>query len=121
MGKTMRFFKQINKKDSAATLVKQGMVNNESVSIKEIADCIYLLANATGEAWKSASKEAAAGMVLVVLAKNAELKNYLNATGWSLVLNFVKTNPGIAKNLSPKTMGEIFSYQVAANEPMLAY
>ena len=116
----MNFFKNINKKESAATLVRQGMVNKESVSIKEIADCTYLLADATGEAWKSASKKAVAGMVLIVLAKNAELENYLNATGWTLVLSLVKSNPVIAKDLSPRTIGEIFSYQLAANKPVLA-
>jgi hypothetical protein len=116
----MKFFKHFNKKSTAATLVKEGMVNGESVTIKEIADCVFLLANNTGEAWKSASKEAAAGMVLIVLAKNFELKNYLNATGWNLVLSFVKSSPDIAKDLSPRTIGEIFSYQVAAREPMLA-
>jgi hypothetical protein len=117
---TMNFFRNINKKDSAATLVKEGLANKESVSVKEIADCVFLMANATGDAWKSASKEAAAGMVLIVLARNTELKTYLNATGWKLVLSFVKSSPTIAKSLSPRTMGEIFSYQLAAEEPMLA-
>jgi len=116
----MNIFKYMNKKDSTATLVRQGMVNNESASIKEIADCIFLMANATGDAWKSASKEATAGMVLIVLAKNVELKNYLNATGWKLVLNFVKSSPTIARDLSPRTMGEIFSYQLTSKEPMRA-
>ena len=115
----MKFSENINKKNSATTLVREGMVNQESVTIKEITDCSFLLANNTGEAWKSASKEAAAGMVLIVLAKNYELKNYLNASGWKLVLSFVKSSPDIAKNLSPRTIGEIFSYQLAAGEPML--
>ena len=115
----MKFFKNLNKKSSATTLVREGMVNQESVTIKEIADCVFLLANNTGEAWKSASKEAAAGMVLIVLAKNSDLKNYLNATGWKLVLSFVKSSPDIAKDLSPRTIGEIFSYQLAAREPLL--
>ncbi|MCP4334838.1 MAG: hypothetical protein GY785_19460 [Gammaproteobacteria bacterium] len=116
----MKFFKNLNKKSLAVTLVKEGMVNRESVSIKEVADCVYLLANNTGEAWKSASKEAAAGMVLIVLAKNSDLKNYLNATGWKLVVSFIKTKPDIARNISPRTMGEILSYQLATREPMLA-
>ena len=116
----MKFFKNLNKKSSAATLVREGMVNRESVTIKEIADCVFLLANNTGEAWKNASKEAAAGMALIVLARNSELKNYLNATGWKLVVSFVKSSPDIARDISPRTMGEIFSYQLAAREPMLA-
>jgi len=116
----MKFFKNFNKKSSATTLVREGMVNQESVTIKEITDCVFLLAHNTGEAWKSASKEAAAGMVLIVLAKNFELKNYLNATGWNLVLSFVKSSPDIARGLSPRTIDEIFSYQLAAREPMLS-
>ena len=115
----MTFFKDFNKKSSAAVLARQGMVNAESVSINQVSDCIFLLKNATGEAWKKANREAVAGMALVVLAKNVELGNYLNATGWKLVVSFVKSNPDIARSISPRTMGEILSYQVAIREPML--
>jgi len=116
----MNFLKDIDKKGSAAKLARQGMVNAESVSINQILDCIFLLKNATGEAWKRTNGEAVAGMVLVVLAKNVELGNYLNTTGWKLVLGFVKSNPDMARSISPRTMGEILSYQVATREPMLA-
>ena len=78
------------------------------------------LANGLGETWRSASKEAAAGVVLIALAKNAELKNFLNSNGWKLVVSFVRSNPYIAKNLSPRTMDEIFTYQQAIRAPMLA-
>lgn len=116
----MKFFGNINKKADAATLVKQGLANEETANFKQIMDCIFLLANGLGETWKSASKEAAAGMVLIALAKNAELKSYLNSNGWKLVVSFVRSNPNIAKNLSPRIMSEIFSYQQAAGTPMLA-
>jgi hypothetical protein len=79
-----------------------------------------LIRGSLGETWKSASKEAAAGMVLVALAKNAELKHFLNSNGWKLVVCFVRSNPYIAKDLSPRTMGEIFAYQQAVRAPMLA-
>ena len=79
--------------------------------MQQVRDCIFLLANALGDPWKQVSKEAAAGMVLVVLAKNAELRQYLNGKGWRLVLNFVNSNPDLARNLSPRTLGEIFTYQ----------
>ena len=115
----MKFFNNINKKSNAATLVKLGLANEDTASVKQIKDCIFLLANGLGETWKSASKEAAAGMVLVVLAKNIELRNYLNNNGWKLVLSFVRANPKIAKDISPRTMGEIFAYQAAANQPVL--
>ena len=115
----MKFFNRINKKTNAARLVKRGLANEDTASFKQIMDCIYLLANGLGETWKSASKEAAAGMVLVALAKNIELRNYLNSNGWQLVLSFIRANPKIAKNISPRTMGEIFAYQATAQRPML--
>jgi hypothetical protein len=58
-------------------------------------------------------------MVLVVLAKNIELKNYLNNNGWKLVLSFVRTNPKLARDISPRTLRQIFAYQATAHEPML--
>ena len=118
--KIMNLFNNFYKKTTAATLVKQGLANQATASSKQIKDCIVLLANGLGETWKSASKEAAAGMVLVALAKNDALKNYLNNSGWDLVLNFVYSNPKIAKAISPRTMGEIFSYQASAPRAMLA-
>jgi hypothetical protein len=114
----MHFFKNINKRRSAAKLASQGMVDAESVSINEISGHIFLLRQAIGETWKSTSKEAAAGMALVILAKNVELKNFLNPTGWKLVISFVISCPDVAKNLSPRTIGEIFSYQAAVRQPM---
>jgi len=115
----MKLFNNINKKSNAATLVKHGLASEDTASVKQIMDCIYLLANGLGETWKTASKESAAGMVLVVLAKNIELKKYLNENGWKLVLSFVRSNPKIARDISPRTMSEIFAYQATAHEPTL--
>ena len=115
----MKFFDRINKKSNAARLVKGGLANENTTSFKQIMDCIYLLANGLGETWKTASKEAAAGMVLVALAKNIELRNYLNSNGWQLVLNFIRANPTIAKDLSPRTRDEILTYQATAQQPIL--
>ncbi|MCG6888901.1 MAG: hypothetical protein LJE92_04885 [Gammaproteobacteria bacterium] len=115
----MKFFDNLNKKANAAALVKRGLANADTVTFKQIMDCIYLLANGLGETWKKASKEAAAGMVLVALAKNIELKSYLNNNGWKLVLSFIRTNPKIVGDISPRTMGEIFAYQATLQEPML--
>jgi hypothetical protein len=116
----MKFFDRFNKRSNAAMLVKQGLANEESVTIQQIRDCIFLLANATGETWKTASKEAAAGKALIVLAKNAELKNCLNRKGWKLVVSFITTNPEIARDISPRTMGQIFSYQQSSIVTMSA-
>ena len=109
----MKFFRNFNKKDSAATLAREGIADRQAVSGKEIADCVFLLAEATGDTWINVSKEAAAGMTLIVLARNVNLRSYLNARGWKLVLNFVTSSPEIARSLSPRTLGEIFSYQSA--------
>lgn len=118
----------VNNKSDAAALVKRGLANNKMANRKQMMDCIYFLTNGLGEPWKSASKEAVAAMALIALAKNTELKNslntllnsLLNSNGWKLVLSSVCSNSYIAKNLSPRTMGEIFSYQQAVRAPMLA-
>ncbi len=110
----MNFFKNINKRSTTATLVKNGLVNTEIKSSEEILDCIFIVADVMGDTWKTASKEIAAGIVLVVLAKNAMLKDYVNAAGWDLVLNLIKTNPEFAKDIAPGTLAEINMYQAAA-------
>jgi len=94
-------------------LVKNGLVSAEIKTSKEIRDCIFIVANVLGETWKTASKEIAAGIVLVVLAKNAMLKDYINAAGWDLVLNLIITNPEFAKDIAPGTLAEINTYQAA--------
>ena len=110
----MNFFKNINKRSRTTTLVKNGLVNTEIKSSEEILDCIFIVADVMGDTWKTASKEIAAGIVLVVLAKNAMLKDYINAAGWDLVLNLIKTNPEFAKDIAPGTLAEINMYQAAA-------
>jgi len=115
----MQFFGQINRESNAVALVKRGLVNERMANHRQIMDCICFLANALSETWKSASKEAAAGMVLIALARNTELKRLLNNSGWKLVVSFVRSNPYIAKDLSPRTMGEILAYQKTVRAPML--
>ncbi len=109
----MNFLKNINKRSTTATLVKNGLVNAEIKSRTDILDCIFIVADVMGDTWKTASKEIAAGIVLVVLAKNAVLIDYINAAGWDLVLNLIKTNPEFAKNIAPGTLAEINTYQAA--------
>ena len=110
-GNEMNLFWNFNKSASAATLVKQGLDSGNTTTVNEIKDCVFLVANAMGETWKTLSKEAAAGVVLVVLAKNTMLTNFVNAAGWELVLNLVKTNPVIARDISPKTRAEINAFR----------
>ena len=110
----MNFFKNLNKSITTARLVESGLVNGETVTRKEILDCEFLVADVMREKWKTISKETAAGIVLVVLAKNALLKEFINAAGWELVSNLVKTNPEFAKDMAAGTLAEISLYQAAA-------
>lgn len=116
----MNLFAGFNRKSRVVGLVQQGLANAEAVTVTQIRDCIFLLGNALGESWKTASKEAAAGMALVALARGAQLHQYLNRDGWKLVLSFVTANPEIACNLSPRTVGEIFCYRQQLSEPRAA-
>jgi len=111
MGKEMNFLNNINKSASTAKLVENGLVNEEVVSRKEILDCVFLVADVMREKWKTMTRETTAGIVLVVLAKNAMLKDYINATGWALVSNLIKTNPEFAKDIAAGTLAEINSYR----------
>ena len=63
----MQFFGQINRESNAVALVKRGLVNERMANHRQIIDCICFLANALSETWKSASKEAAAGLALIAL------------------------------------------------------
>jgi hypothetical protein len=118
MEKAMNFFRSMNKKATTASLVENGLNNEKAVTRKEIQDCVFIVADVMSEIWKTASKETAAGIVLVVLAKNAMLKNTINATGWNLVSNLFKTNPEIAADISSGTLAEINRYQASGFEPV---
>ena len=114
----MKFFRNVNKKSEAATLASLGLRNREMYSYKEIRDCIFILANGMGETWKNASNEAAAGLVLMALAKNRALESLLNSRGWSLVLSLVKSNPAIRREISAMMRAEIDSHQAAPSTAM---
>jgi hypothetical protein len=109
----MSFFDNFNKTSAAADLVRRGLANREAVNSKQIRDCIYLLENALGETWKKASKQAAAGMVLIALARNIALEQFLNGCGWTLVMSLVQANPAITRDLASGRRAEIQSYQSA--------
>ena len=95
-------------------LVENGLVSEQAISREEILDCVFLVADVMRETWQTMTRETAAGMVLVVLAKNARLKDYINAAGWDLVSNLIKTNPELAIDMAPETLAEINLYQAAA-------
>ena len=116
----MKFLDRFTKKSDAALLVQEGLAPEHQVSFRQIRNCLHLLAATLGDGWKNASKESVAGMALVVLTKNVELAGSLNKKGWSLVLCFVTANPEIAKDISPRTLGEIFAHQADARLPLAA-
>ena len=107
----MNFLKNINNSATTARLIENGLANGEAVTRKEILDCEFLVADVMREKWNSMTRETAAGIVLVVLAKNTRLKDYINAAGWHLVSNLVKTNPEFAKDMAAGALAEINSYQ----------
>ena len=109
----MNFFNNLNKSATTARLVENGLVNKEVATKKEILNCVFLVADIMREKWKTMTKESAAGIVLVVLAKNVLLKDYINATGWALVSNLITTNPEIVTDIAAGALTEINSYQVA--------
>ena len=74
----MKPFGDVDKKFDAAALVKRGLANKKMANRKQVMDGIFFLANGLGETWKSVTQEAVAGMVMVALTKNTELKNLLN-------------------------------------------
>ena len=108
----MNLFNNLTKKSGTATLVKNSLASQETVTAKQIRDCIYLLANAMGDTWKQASQEATAGMVLMALAKNRALKTFLNSNGWHLVLGLLKSTPQLERDLSSRLRNEISLYQM---------
>ncbi len=110
----MNLFKNMNKSTTTARLVEIGLANGEAITRKEILDCEFLVADVMREKWGTMTKETAAGMVLVVLAKNGLLKDYINSAGWELVSNLIKTNPELADDIAPGTLAEISLYQAAA-------
>ncbi len=53
-------------------LVENGLVSEQAISREEILDCVFLVADVMRETWQTMSRETAAGMVLLVLAKKCE-------------------------------------------------
>jgi len=116
----MKLIRNLFKKRAAAALVKQGLRDDCQLPGKTIMDSLQLFAGALGDSWQRVSREAAAGMVLIALAKNSSLANYVNACGWQLVLAFVADQPDLVRFISPRAMADIGAYRAADAEPLLA-
>jgi hypothetical protein len=109
----MKLLEKMFKGQAAAALVKQGLCDGCQMTRSAIMNSLQLLAGALGDSWQRVSREAAAGMVLVMLAKNKSLASYLNSTGWQLVMAFVSDHPELARNLSPRALADIGIYRSA--------
>jgi hypothetical protein len=116
----MKYLRRIFNRRATAELVKRALREDRYVSFKAITACLDLLAGALGRNWYRASREAAAGMVLVMLAKEAKLGDYVNDLGWNLVLTFVGENAEIVRYLSPRAMTEISARQAVQPGALLA-
>lgn len=107
----MIFFNNLNKKGATTELVKSGLAKQDAVSGQEIRDIIYLLECSLGDTWKNTTRQAAAGMVLMSLAKDRALNQVLNSCGWNLVLTLVQSTPNIERDISSGKRDEIYRYQ----------
>ena len=116
----MKMLKNLFKRRAAATLVRQGLRDEYQASRKTIMDSLELFSGALGDSWSEVSREAAAGMVLVALAKNASLGSYVNATGWQLVLAFIGDHPQLVRYVSPRAIADIGAYRASSIETPLA-
>jgi hypothetical protein len=109
----MKLLTNMYKKHAAAALVKQGLRDERQASREAITDSLELFCGSLGDSWDEVSPEAAAGMVLVALAKNSSLAHYVNACGWRLVLAFVGDQPDLVRYVSPRAMADIGTYRAA--------
>lgn len=116
----MSFFNNFNRRGATAQLVESCLVDKPAVNRQQIADSIYLLAGAMGDDWNSAGREASAGMVLALLAKDSTLGNYLNSRGWDLISGLARSHPQIAARLSPRARAEIEAYPGTGRQSSMA-
>ena len=107
----MKILQNLFKRNTVAALARQGLIAEQQTRSGPITGILQLLAGALGESWKQLSCEAAAGMVLVALAKDSKLQSYLNDKGWELVLTFVGEQPEFTRHLSPRALRDVGAYQ----------
>jgi len=116
----MKLLRNLFKKRAAADLVSQGLRSEYQPPREVIMDSLQLFSGALGDSWHEVSREAAAGMVLLALAKNSSLEHYVNATGWNLVLAFAGDHPELFRFVSPRAVADIGAYRAAGVQPVLA-
>jgi Mn-dependent DtxR family transcriptional regulator len=116
----MRYLNRILKRYTTAALVRQGLRKEKKVTRRAIIECQDFLAEALGESWHRASREAAAGLVLLRLAREAVLDDYLTDRGWDSVLTCVGDHSQIVRFVSARAMSDIHAWQSNRLEALLA-
>ena len=116
----MQFLIKFLQRQMTAALVRQALRKELKPGRKAIMDCQALLTDALGPSWQATSREAAAGLILVRLAKDAALEDYLNDFGWDLVLTAVGDHSRLVTQVSPRAMADIHAWQSARLEQLLA-
>ena len=116
----MQFMINFLQRQLTAALVRQALRKDVKLSRKAIMDCQKLLTEALGVSWQLTSREAAAGLVLIRLAKDATLEDYLNDRGWDLVLTAVGDHSRLVTQVSSRAMADIHAWQSARLDLLLA-
>ena len=116
----MKFLSRLFRRQAIAIMARQALSAQSGVSRRAIMQAQDLLAAALGRGWRRASREAAAGMVLVLLARSAELGDFANEYGWELVLTAVGDHSRTVMEISPRAMPDLRAWQAARLEALLA-
>jgi hypothetical protein len=116
----MKILDMLFRRNTVAALARQGLLAERPAGRKPISGSLQLIAGALGDSWKQLSCEAAAGMVLVALAKDSKLQSCLNDRGWELVLTFVGERPELVRHLSPRALADVDAYQAKRLGALLA-
>jgi hypothetical protein len=117
--KSMKPFSGFNRHGKIERLVNAGLLAPGDDREVAVANCIYLLAGSLGDSWRALGREAAAGMVLLALAKDSALENHLNDCGWKLVSGCIDSLPSPTRSLHPRTLREILARRAASGSPAL--
>ena len=116
----MKFLSRIFRRQAIAIMVREALRAQSGVTRRAIMQCHDLLSDALGQSWQRASREAAAGMVLVRLARDSELDDFVNERGWEMVLTSVGDHSRTIMDISPRAMSDLRAWQATRLEALLA-
>lgn len=115
----MKPFSGFNRHGKIERLVNAGLLAPGDDRGVAVSNCIYLLAGSLGDSWRALGREAAAGMVLLALARDSALENYLNDCGWKLVSGCIDALPALTPFLPPRTLRKILARRAASGSAPL--